>query len=55
MNLGIVGNPRYPELPDLLTTLYRAASNNGQTVKAEPDLAAVVIAERLIDGDDDLS
>ncbi len=42
MNLGIVGNPRYPELPDLLTTLYRAASNNGQTLTAEPDLAAVV-------------
>lgn len=38
MNLGVIGNPRYEALPDLLGTLSRVAATHGFTVHAENGL-----------------
>ena len=38
MNLGVVGNPAYEQLPDLLDRLTAVAVESGLTILAEPDL-----------------
>jgi hypothetical protein len=39
MNVGVVGNPSYRDLPRLLTHLAQAAPRLGLTLFSEPTLA----------------